>query len=37
MSERLASGNTPKLIQPFAPDRFANDRMVPDAASAGTH
>jgi hypothetical protein len=24
-------------MRPFAPDRFANDRMVPDAASAGTH
>jgi choline dehydrogenase-like flavoprotein len=28
---------TPPLIQPFNPGRFAVDRMVPDAASAGTH
>ncbi|HLB40112.1 MAG TPA: FAD-dependent oxidoreductase [Actinomycetota bacterium] len=37
MAERIATGATPELMQPFAPDRFANDRMVPDAASAGTH
>jgi sarcosine oxidase subunit beta len=37
MAERIATGRTPALMQPFAPDRFANDRMVPDAASAGTH
>ncbi len=37
MAERIATGRTPALIAPFAPDRFAKDRMVPDAASAGTH
>ncbi len=37
MAELIATGRTPPLIAPFAPDRFARDRMVPDAASAGTH
>jgi sarcosine oxidase, subunit beta len=37
MAELIASGRTPALIAPFSPDRFENDRMVPDAASAGTH
>jgi sarcosine oxidase subunit beta len=37
MAERIATDVTPELIRPFAPDRFANDRMVPDASSAGTH
>lgn len=37
MAERIATGRMPELIAPFAPDRFRNDRMVPDAASAGTH
>ena len=37
MAERLATGSTPALIAPFAADRFATDRMVPDAYSAGTH
>ena len=37
MAERIATGRTPELIAPFGPDRFARDRMVPDAASAGTH
>jgi sarcosine oxidase subunit beta len=37
MAELIATGRTPDLIAPFAPDRFENDRMVPDAASAGTH
>ena len=37
LAERIATGRTPALMRPFAPDRFANDRMVPDAASAGTH
>jgi len=37
MAERIATGRMPALIAPFAPDRFRNDRMVPDAASAGTH
>jgi len=37
LAELLATGRTPELIAPFAPDRFRRDRMVPDAASAGTH
>jgi sarcosine oxidase, subunit beta len=37
MAELISTGRTPELIAPFAPDRFARDRMVPDAASAGTH
>jgi sarcosine oxidase, subunit beta len=37
MAELVATGRTPDLIAPFAPDRFARDQMVPDAASAGTH
>jgi sarcosine oxidase subunit beta len=37
MAELIATGHTPAIIAPFAPDRFARDRMVPDAASAGTH
>ena len=36
-AELIATKRTPGLIAPFAPDRFATDRMVPDAASAGTH
>jgi sarcosine oxidase, subunit beta len=37
MAELVATDRTPELIAPFAPDRFERDRMVPDAASAGTH
>ena len=37
MAELIATGRTPSLIAPFAPGRFAHDRMVADAASAGTH
>jgi sarcosine oxidase subunit beta len=37
MAERIATGRTPELMAPFAPDRFRADRMVPDASSAGTH
>ncbi len=37
MAELVATGRTPELIRPFTPHRFARDRMVPDAASAGTH
>ncbi len=37
MAELIATGRTPALIAPFAPSRFRQDRMVPDAASAGTH
>jgi sarcosine oxidase subunit beta len=36
-AEMIATGRTPPLIAPFSPGRFAVDRMVPDAASAGTH
>ena len=37
LAELLATGRMPDLIAPFAVDRFERDRMVPDAASAGTH
>jgi sarcosine oxidase subunit beta len=37
MAELIATGRTPPVIAPFSPGRFALDRMVPDAASAGTH
>jgi sarcosine oxidase subunit beta len=37
MAELLATGRMPELIAPFALSRFRRDRMVPDAASAGTH
>jgi len=37
LAETLATGRVPELIAPFAVDRFERDRMVPDAASAGTH
>lgn len=37
MAEMIATGRTPALIAPFALSRFGEDRMVPDAASAGTH
>ena len=37
MAELTATGRTPALIAPFALSRFGQDRMVPDAASAGTH
>jgi sarcosine oxidase subunit beta len=37
MADLVATGQTPELIAPFAADRFRTDRMVPDAASAGTH
>jgi sarcosine oxidase subunit beta len=37
MAERIATGRVPVLLAPFAPGRFRVDRMVPDAASAGTH
>jgi sarcosine oxidase, subunit beta len=37
MAELVATGRTPSLIAPFGPTRFRADRMVPDAASAGTH
>jgi sarcosine oxidase subunit beta len=37
MAELLATGRIPELIRPFGLARFREDRMVPDAASAGTH
>jgi sarcosine oxidase, subunit beta len=37
LAETIATGRTPELIAPFSPDRFRRDRMIPDAASAGTH
>jgi sarcosine oxidase subunit beta len=37
MAELIATGRTPELIVPFELSRFREDRMVPDAASAGTH
>lgn len=36
-AEIVATGRTPDIVAPFSPDRFRNDRMVPDAFSAGTH
>jgi sarcosine oxidase subunit beta len=37
MAETIATGRMPELIRPFTLSRFREDRMVPDAASAGTH
>jgi sarcosine oxidase, subunit beta len=37
MAEAIVTGRSPELIEPFALSRFRLDRMVPDAASAGTH
>lgn len=37
MAEYIATDRIPELIAPFALSRFREDRMVPDAASAGTH
>jgi sarcosine oxidase subunit beta len=37
MAEVVATGRVPALIAPFGLERFRADRMVPDAASAGTH
>ncbi len=37
MAEAIATGSMSELLRPFAADRFRLDRMVPDAASAGTH
>ena len=37
MAEAIVTGRMPELIAPFALERFRRDRMVPDAASAGTH
>jgi sarcosine oxidase, subunit beta len=37
VAEWVATGRVPELIAPFGLGRFRADRMVPDAASAGTH
>jgi sarcosine oxidase, subunit beta len=37
MAEHIATGAVPALMAPFLPGRFRADRMVSDAASAGTH
>ncbi|MBV7337349.1 FAD-dependent oxidoreductase [Chloroflexi bacterium TSY] len=37
MAELIATGKTPKLIAPFALDRFERDRTMADRGSAGTH
>lgn len=37
MAELVATGTVSDLIAPFALERFVRDRMVADAASAGTH
>ena len=37
MAEHIATGRVPTVMEPFLPGRFRSDRMVPDAASAGTH
>ena len=37
IAEYVATGSVPSLIAPFGLSRFREDRMVPDAASAGTH
>jgi sarcosine oxidase, subunit beta len=36
MAELIATGRTPELIAPFTLDRFARDRILADAGSAGT-
>jgi sarcosine oxidase subunit beta len=37
MAERIATGRTPKVIEPFGFERFREDRAVSERASAGTH
>lgn len=37
MAQLIATGATPELIAPFSYDRFAEDRIMADAGSAGTH
>lgn len=37
LAELIATGTTPDLIEPFSYDRFARDRIMADAGSAGTH
>jgi sarcosine oxidase subunit beta len=37
VAEYVSTGRVPELIAPFSLARFLADRMVPDAASAGTH
>ena len=36
MAELIATGQTPEMIAPFSIDRFAVDRILADAGSAGT-
>lgn len=36
MAQLIATGQTPELIAPFSLDRFARDRILADAGSAGT-
>ncbi len=36
LAELIATGRTPALIAPFGLDRFARDRILADAGSAGT-
>jgi len=36
MAELIATGRTPELIAPYSLDRFARDRILADAGSAGT-
>jgi hypothetical protein len=36
MAEMIATGHLPELIQPFGLSSFREDRLVPDASSAGT-
>ena len=37
MAELIATGRVPALIEPFGLERFRDDRVVPERASAGTH
>ena len=37
LAQLIATGETPPLIAPFSYDRFARDRIMSDAGSAGTH
>ena len=36
MAQLVATGRVPDLIAPFSLERFANDRILADAGSAGT-
>ena len=37
MAQLIATGETPEMIAPFALSRFAEDRLMADRGSAGTH